>query len=559
MAAAAAFLANLGSTDQAAEAPKGPRTLAKHLAGSHLVSKLLAAAATAPASTLEFQETCRYASAMLGAPDTATALLSPPGNCTNVLSLASASPELRAAALTALASPQLTLGDAAPPDVDHALHAATTRRQPDDQRLLALRLLRCWAQDSVRNCQALSASGAGEALHTAANTVGPEERDARAEIAALMQTLAADAPAGTLRMLRMEGWLWPALCFAADAAGAEDWALAEASMAAFSAAVRRGCKVPAALVQGSVLPLLRQLASISSAQPQKSKAKGGVAHPQVDERTAQELRVSIANCVQALAEGQGAAGTLQSDDRMAWADIFLSWLTESSSEVDAKAQRAQQGRVVSDAAVGALSAMASPPGAEGLQVAHAWLAEMIVHLSRQVQLKKLTPSAPASEAMQEDSGSAWYWTEYFKPSYWRYGSKGTGQSQEGVLAATGAVGEAGGPASGPTAAESAIVQTEADLELATEAEKALAGVLQSSVEAASLTGKSSWSAWVPGLPSFWKSRGSEGGDQGRAEGVARSPSDSELAQYITAAPVGPLYARAVAAELIEASGRVGES
>jgi len=49
-----------------------------------------------------------------------------------------------------------------------------------------------------------------------------------------------------------------------------------------------------------------------------------------------------------------------------------------------------------------------------------------------------------------------------------------------------------------------------------------------------------------------------GPEAAAAETLVRRPtSDPELSEFLRAAPVGPLYARSVAAELLEASGRVG--
>lgn len=46
------------------------------------------------------------------------------------------------------------------------------------------------------------------------------------------------------QQLRMQGWLYHLLCFAADASANGEWHLAEASLSSLAACLLRGCELP---------------------------------------------------------------------------------------------------------------------------------------------------------------------------------------------------------------------------------------------------------------------------------------------------------------------------
>lgn len=58
----------------------------------------------------------------------------------------------------------------------------------------------------------------------------------------LMGTLAQEA--GKPQLLRMQGWLYHLLCFAADAAANSQWQLADTSLTSFATCLLRGCELP---------------------------------------------------------------------------------------------------------------------------------------------------------------------------------------------------------------------------------------------------------------------------------------------------------------------------
>lgn len=52
------------------------------------------------------------------------------------------------------------------------------------------------------------------------------------------------------KALRMEGWLYHLLCFAADAAANSQWQLASAALTSFAACLLRGCELPVSRQRG---------------------------------------------------------------------------------------------------------------------------------------------------------------------------------------------------------------------------------------------------------------------------------------------------------------------
>lgn len=415
-----------------------------------------------------------------------------------------------------------------------------------------------------------------------------------------MGTLARHA--ATPEALRMEGWLYHLLCFAADAAANSQWQLASAALSSFAACLLRGCELPvswplfqhclarrpattpcrhchprlgrlavctvcqamthldscafplrlpasqAHLMQRNTLPLLHQLAT----------APGSPARP------------AIALVVQALAKAPGVR--LPEGEREFWSERLLQWLvqlpgSEAAAVADAGAkaitqQQTLQGNgalpgqqdqreVVMRRIPAALESLAAPAGSSGLHVAHAWLAELIVHLSRQVQPYNAVPMPPdtphaATEAAEaRANGSRWWWP---------FGSSGA--PAPAAPAATGAAAAAAAlhadPAGSSTDAET---QAAAAAAAATSPYMALDAAASSSLEAPGPAAGGSW--WKL---RWWPWGSAEGDEPGSAAkgATASRPSDSELALYINASEIGPVYARSVAAALLEASGRVGE-
>jgi len=46
------------------------------------------------------------------------------------------------------------------------------------------------------------------------------------------------------QQLRMQGWLYHLLCFAADASANSQWQLADAALSSFAICLQRGCELP---------------------------------------------------------------------------------------------------------------------------------------------------------------------------------------------------------------------------------------------------------------------------------------------------------------------------
>ena len=485
------------------------------LAGTRLLDWLLEAAVEAPGGA-EQQAVQRWLLAVLQDDEAATLLLERHGAPARLLRLAMRTPELSAALTAALGRglpPQrlASLDDiAATAEVvagkGHELRRLSKQRRREVQRV-ALQLLSAWAAGSLLNCTHIADASVGPALTelAAASATGSNVDGIQLEIANLMSVLAAESP--RRRQLQMGGWLYHLLCFAADASAAGRWHLADAALGGFAACLFKGCELPSQLMRERTLPLLERLASQPVARP---------------------MRPAIATVVRAMAEGSGVVLPLQERER--WGETLLGWLVEEAAPQGGSSspQLQQQQEEMMAGLVSALAALASPAGADGLHVAHSWMAELITHLSRQIQpYGAVSPPEPPASA----SGRRWY--------QW-----GSSSSQA----------PAGAAAPEPGAAQAPLLNEEAERALASAA----------SDEANVVGGASAswwWWLWPFGSSSSSSSSNtassSAGGSQQAAAAAVR-PSDPELALYINAAPVGPLYARSVAADLLEASGKVGE-
>ena len=308
-------------------------------------------------------------------------------------------------------------------------------------------------------------------------------------------------------------------------------------------------------MQRSTLPLLRQLAA----------APGSPVRP------------DIALVVRALAEGPRVQ--LPLDERDFWSDALLQWLVQlpgggaaaggaaaAPQQQQPKSEQRQQQRGGSGGEAqaaelmapitAALRALAAPAGSDGLHVAHAWLAELIVHLSRQVKpYHAVDVPAEQSSASGADrgggaaaaaagGGGSWWWP---------FGGAGAAAAQADAAAAAAAAAAVGDGGAEVAAEEGAAEEVAVGPYLHMDAAAAAAAAAESAAGGAG----GSW--WRPS--SWWPWGEAEDSREGvaaaKAAGAAK-PSDSELALYINASEVGPLYARSVAAALLEASGRVGE-
>lgn len=176
-------------------------------------------------------------------------------------------------------------------------------------------------------------------------------------------------------------------------------------------------------------------------------------------------------------------------------------------------------------------------------------------------------------------------------SWWKFwASSSASSSSSGGSGGTGAA-AAVGPAASEESAAAAEAEAAVEIDAVPPSEAAAAGAEAGSppdaaagssdassssssggpaAVAASAGEKEGWGSrwWWPwghsaGDGSGHGAAGAVGGEAGAgsprdAYSPARPASDSELSEFLKAAPVGPLYARCVAEELLEASGRVGE-
>lgn len=597
-------------------------SLRRLLADSWIVRRMLSAAANAPPESDLFYNTAVFVAAALRHPDSAVALLSHSGAPSHVMDIAAGSPQVHSAALEALnhlgnTSTSSTSSTASTfrnsiacvvnmnncssaipipsaNDLAHAALAAGKLKQSEARRLLSLRFLRVWSQTGPTTCRRMAELGLGSRLgDVAGSCVSSGESAARIEISQLMANLAEETPSSSIRILRMESWLYPLICFAADAAGEGEWSLARESLAGFSACLRREVELPSRLMTRSVLPLLTRMAEDIEKVPLGERAP---------------LRAAVASTVQALAEGSGVH--FSQDVRMQWGEVLLGWITErlpkgSSSSASTCDGEVAKRRVACPACVDALAALGQPPGVAGLQVAHAWLAEMITYLSREVEkaqaeaaldatrkkANKLRPAMRAEPRAAPATSSYFYWVW---PSYWKGGSTssttasgtttsgGTGGDSKGVSPLLSSSSNNNNDAAAAFTAHAAAqlqAQVAEEAEEPSTAEKAVteeAAAVLGPAASASLsdvrgdtagggTSSSTWTWWLPtwagGSSTNSSTNGSPDDDSeadNERDASSRTRSDSELALYINAAPVGPAYARAVAMELLEASGRVGK-
>lgn len=224
------------------------------LINSQLADVMLERAAAPSTATRERQAILRYLSAVLRSQDAAEALLLRPGVVPKLLGLAGQSlplQQLLAAAVARSAAPP-TLPSA---DVEAvlALLAAEQHRWRakqhigvEDQRqlLLGTQLLLSWACASRSNAAQLAQAGAGHTLAdlAAISASGDGKDGLQTAVARLMGVLARDAR--NPRMLRMQGWLYHLLCFAADASASGHWHLAAASLDSFATCLHQGCELP---------------------------------------------------------------------------------------------------------------------------------------------------------------------------------------------------------------------------------------------------------------------------------------------------------------------------
>lgn len=253
------FLAALNEGGPGAERPGRGTQLLNTKVGERLLER----AAAGEADAAEREATVRYIAAVLRRQEAAEALLQRPGAAPQLLALARRAQQLRPllveAAAQSEAAPAVPPGDAAAVvalvgEELRGLRGASTpaAAAPGQLLLLAgLQLMLAWAGAPPDNASTLAEAGAGPLLAELATAVatGGGTEALQSAVASLMGALARQA--GGAEALHMQGWLYPLLCLAADAAAGAHWQLAGAALDAFAACLLRGCDLPVGGLRGA--------------------------------------------------------------------------------------------------------------------------------------------------------------------------------------------------------------------------------------------------------------------------------------------------------------------
>lgn len=476
--------------------------------------------AAAGSETASFTDTaCEYLSDAFEDLNTAAALLSRQGNTSSILEILRQRPDVaecvwrKVEAKEADTLPMGTIGLAV---VEQALllDVVGRLRQEENLRRIALRILRYWAMTSNARITGGVVSKYLDSLATAANAVASSDSASRLEIASIMKVLIQKLPKDSLQ--HAVSWIWPLLCFAADGVGSSRWMLVNESLSAFASCIDAGVYPPLELIETAAFPLLYSIAK------------------EVPKRL--DVGVRIAECVASVSL---AYPTLPQVQRLRWAELFISWLIQLDSRKDVwMDQKYVDYRWLSKSLVDCLLSLSSVSGTEGLQIAHLWLSEMIMHLSQTLKTGRKLSDLRDENSDKESSRTSWVDWILFRS---RREAKNT-YGDEHV----------GG---GQTYLEGEEAQAVANM-----AEHALSIEPDMSSENPNHEAANWWRYHL------WKSS-SKPSDAEKVPASRRDkdeesrkhkpkPSDSELSLYINASPIGPLYARSIATRLLEASGKV---
>jgi hypothetical protein len=478
------------------------------LAGSFFITLMLEHAASGKASKEFRKETADYVTSVMKERDIAAVFLSTPGNVARLfqaMEIQDDKGHLGEQMWNSMKNTEdIVLESISKTDLDIIIGNMGLYRQNECQRRIALRMFRWWCQHGgVEETDRKILRRSIDCISTASNTVSGNDAWSQMDIVKSMRCMIDFLPADVAHQTLP--WMWPLLCFAADGVGGEQWDLVNESLDVFTACMERGVCPSPDLIEKSALPLLY---SVSRDVPVNRLDVG----------------VRLAECIGALARSETSMSYLQ---KKTWTELFTSWLirldprkadilTSSTSIIEAKA--------LSESIVDALASLSATSGIEGLQIAHLWLADVIIHLSRMA-----TPYSdvnPQSSANLEQKSSWWKWVPFVQKS-----KEPCNDSLQ----------------------ETEIIEEEAQA-VADLAEKMLgnSGSVANTQPQAD-EARPWWKYYL--YP--WKSDPdgpSESKIEQREETIGAS--DSELALYINASPIGPVYARSMARRLLEASGNV---
>lgn len=475
-----------------------------------------------------FESICKYVAALFRdqrADNVTFEFLSHPKNATNLLKLAEASQDVRSAILSALVSAASekrgSIADhgvqpASSEDLRHVVNASMLQAQSEEVVSIAVRMMLLWALSGVCSCRQLAHAGAGQAVGQIAGSAPSES--VQNDCALLMTVLANETPTSALPMLRMDTWIFPALCFAADADASGNLDLFDASLRALRTTLRKGCSLPDNLLRDTTLPLFETLKSKYSGEKEiaaRDRSDNVTNRRGTVSEHAHRVKWSVARTVQALAEATGVH--LGLNDRVTLTEMILQWLIDDTTVKSTRSSKTTRiedvldGNAINTSAyVDALASLASPNGAEGIQIAYSWLSELISTLSHVV--RPFTEIERSKENVRSDADGTWHFSSIFWPSKWHWPwSKHADEIPNSPLFEEVSITE---HVEGVGVAEKMVEATAVDDEA-----------------------KAMFEGRVP-------------------RSKLQIPSDSELSLYINAALIGPSYARSIASELLSSSGRL---
>lgn len=483
------------------------------LAGSFFITLMLEHASSGRASAEFREETSKYITAVMKDRDIAASFLSTSGNTNRLFQALCVPDENSECHLDERVWNSMKNIDDIPlklesiRDLDVVVSNVGLYRQNEYTRRIALRMFRWWCQHEGPKKEGNHAIlvKSVDCLSTAANAVSGSDTSSKMDIVKCMRYMVEYLSDDLIH--HVLHWMWPLLCFAADGVGSQDWDLVNEALDTFTACIEKGVCPSSHLIDNSALPLLY---SISRDLPMNRL----------------DVAVRLAECIGALARSKSSMSQAQ---KISWAELFVSWLVKldpRKGDMMISGKTLIESNALSESVVDALASLASDPSTNVLQIAHLWLADLIIHMSRMA-----TPYSKVEVPRKQtdaDSSSWWSWvpfTSQTKPS--------ADQSQ--------------------TMIEKEEAQAVADL-----AEKMLGQATVSSQQIepvkAHIETNSSWWNYYFRYP--WGRHKDEGNQDFLPKKESVEASDPELSLYINASPVGPVYARSVARRLLEISGNV---
>lgn len=495
--------------------------LTRVIAGSFFTRLMLEHASSGNASIAFREETSEYITNLMKDGEVAASFLSRPGNVERLFLALDGQDDLGERVWDSMEHVDdvpLHAGIQSK-DIDVMVSNLGQFKQNEVRRRIALRIFK-WvcrrsAHDGVHVFDVAMMGKAIQCVSTAANAVSGSDVSSKMDIVSSMRHMIDFMPNASVH--RTLPWLWPLLCFAADGVGSEDWDLVNESLDCFTACIDKGVHVSPDLIEKSALPLLY---SIARDVPS----------------THLDVGVRIAECIGSLARTTSSISHAQ---KRRWAELFTSWLIRlDPREADlSRGTTVIEAKALSESLVDALTYLASKHGVEGVQIAHLWLADTIVHLSRMAtpysKVAKDSQVGSKGDDTHKEGNRHWYWNPF------RWNSQKNTESEETLEEEAHAVADMAEKMLGPAVLDSQGERHEID---------------ENRDTAQHVPWWQYYKVWIVKKEELNKEEEEE--EEGVVRDSSMEASDPELALYINASPVGPIYARSVARRLLEASGNV---